>query len=277
MSAHGTAPEQKSDRTGGAQVESLAGGDLLVELRDAALHVTFNRPHARNAMTNAMYEALVTVCERADADDAVRVVVLRGAGDKAFVAGTDIRQFQGFTGDDGIAYEDRIAGVLARLRSVEVPVIAVVDGHCVGGGLGIASCADLRLATPRASFGMPIARTLGNTLAAGTLRRLTALLGETWVVRLVVAGERLTAQQADAAGFARLVEGDIDEAAAELARRISTSAPLTLWSIKELLRRGAGDRAVDDADVIARVYGSDDFAGAVDAFLTKTPWEWRGR
>lgn len=275
MSADETAGDAHD--AGDAQVEELAEGDLLVELRDSALHVTFNRPHARNAMTNAMYDALVTVCERADADDDVRVVVLRGAGDKAFVAGTDITQFRGFTGDDGIAYEERIAGVLARLRAVEVPVIAVVDGHCVGGGLGIAACADLRLVTARASFGMPIARTLGNTLAAGTLRRLVALLGESWVVRLVIAGERLSAEQADASGFARLVEGDIDGAAAELSDTIAASAPLTLWSIKELLRRGAGDREVDDADVVSRIYGSDDFAGAVDAFLAKTRWEWQGR
>ena len=258
-------------------IEELADGDLLVEQRESALHVTFNRPRARNAMTNAMYDALVTVCERVDADETVRSVVLRGAGDKAFVAGTDITQFRGFTGEDGIAYEERIAGVLDRLRAVEVPVIAVIDGHCVGGGLGIATCADLRLVTSQASFGMPIARTLGNTLAAGTLRRLVGLLGESWVVRLVLAGERISAQQADASGFARLVETDIDEAAAELTRTIAASAPLTLWSIKELLRRGAGSQDVDDADVITRIYGSDDFAGAVDAFLTKTSWDWQGR
>jgi enoyl-CoA hydratase/carnithine racemase len=217
-------------------------------------------------MTDAMYDALVVACERADGDDAVRSVVLRGAGDRAFVAGTDISQFRGFTGEDGIDYEERVAGVLARLREVQVPVIAVIDGHCVGGGLGIAACADLRLVTPRASFGMPIARTLGNTLSAGTLHRLVTLLGESWVVRLVLAGERLSAQQADESGFARLIDGDI-----------AASAPLTLWSIKELLRRGAGSLAVDDSDVITRVYGSDDFAGAVDAFLTKTPWDWQGR
>jgi enoyl-CoA hydratase/carnithine racemase len=258
-------------------IEELAGGDLLVELRDSALHVTFNRPRARNAMTDAMNDALVVACERADGDDAVRSVVLRGAGDRAFVAGTDISQFRGFTGEDGIDYEERVAGVLARLREVQVPVIAVIDGHCVGGGLGIAACADLRLVTPRASFGMPIARTLGNTLSAGTLHRLVTLLGESWVVRLVLAGERLSAQQADESGFARLIDGDIDEEATELARTIAASAPLTLWSIKELLRRGAGSLAVDDSDVITRVYGSDDFAGAVDAFLTKTPWDWQGR
>src|SRR5699024_7957396 len=94
---------------GGPVIEELADGDLLVEQRESALHVTFNRPRARNAMTNAMYDALVTVCERADADETVRSVVLRGAGDRAFVAGTDITQFRGFTGEDGIAYEERIA------------------------------------------------------------------------------------------------------------------------------------------------------------------------
>src|SRR5699024_3984482 len=112
---------------------------LLTEVRGRALHVTFNRPEARNAMTFEMYQGLADACERVDADPALRVLVLRGAGGRVFVAGTDIAQFRGFTGQDGIEYEQRIDAVLDALAAVTKPVIAGIDGHCVGGGPGIAS------------------------------------------------------------------------------------------------------------------------------------------
>src|SRR5688500_3344089 len=123
--------------------------DLLVERHGPALTVTFSRPAQHNAMTWAMYDGLYEACERADSDDDVRVLVLRGAGGDAFVAGTDIRQFAGFTGgDDGIAYERRISRVLVRLEDVDVPTVAAIRGWCVGAGLAIAAACDLRLSTP---------------------------------------------------------------------------------------------------------------------------------
>src|SRR4051794_10873661 len=116
---------------------------------DGALAIlTFNRPEARNAMTWEMYDALVGACDRVDQDDAVRVLVLRGAGGKAFVAGTDISQFEAFrTRDDALAYERRLDGTLDRLERVAKPVIAQIDGVAAGGGCAIAICCDLRIAT----------------------------------------------------------------------------------------------------------------------------------
>ena len=131
--------------------------------------LTFNRPEARNAMTWEMYEALVDACERVDGDASLRVLVLRGAGGKAFVAGTDIAQFQNFSDrDDGVKYEERLDRVLDRLERVTKPTIAQVQGVAAGGGCAIAFACDLRVATPDASFGIPIARTLGNCLSAAT-------------------------------------------------------------------------------------------------------------
>jgi len=125
--------------------------------------LTFNRPDARNALTWEMYEALVEACERVDSDASLRVLVLRGAGGKAFVAGTDIAQFQNFSDrDDGVKYEERLDRVLDRLERVTKPTIAQVQGVAAGGGCAIAFACDLRVATPDASFGIPIARTLGN-------------------------------------------------------------------------------------------------------------------
>src|SRR4029453_9001341 len=128
--------------------------------------LTFNRPQARNALTWAMYDALVTACERVDADPAIRVFVIRAAGD-AFAAGTDIGQFTGFrTGDDGLAYERRLDAVIDRLERVRVPTIAQVHGVAAGGGCAIALACDLRVCTPPARFRVPIARPLGHRPSA---------------------------------------------------------------------------------------------------------------
>jgi len=250
---------------------------LLTEVRGRALHVTFNRPEARNAMTFEMYQGLADACERVDADPALRVLVLRGAGGRAFVAGTDIAQFRGFTGQDGIEYEQRIDAVLDALAAVTRPVIAVIDGHCVGGGLGIASCTDVRVASERASFSVPIAKTLGNTLSANTLRRLVRAFGEPRAASMLLTARRVDAQEALLSGFLTEVAEDLDEAADRVVEQVAGGAPLTQWSIKENLRRLQAGGEVDDSDVVSTVYGSEDFAAAVEAFLSKTPMEWRGR
>ncbi len=123
--------------------------------------LTFNRPDARNAMTWAMYDALVDACAQVDADDRLRVLVLRANGE-AFAAGTDIRQFTAFTAaEDGLAYERRIDAVIDRLEQVTVATIAQVEGIAAGAGCAIALACDLRVCTPAARFGVPIARTLG--------------------------------------------------------------------------------------------------------------------
>src|SRR3981081_3061483 len=139
--------------------------ELLVDRDGPVLRVTFNRPEQRNALTWQMYTDLVAACEVADTDSDIRVMVLRGAGDVAFVAGTDIGQFAEFrTGEDGIAYEEKVGRVVGRLASVRVPTVAAVSGFCVGAGLGVAAVCDIRVATRSARFGIPIARTLGHWL-----------------------------------------------------------------------------------------------------------------
>src|SRR6476661_1664563 len=158
--------------------ECLSTKQAIYESDGPIATLTFNRPEARNAMTWEMYEALVDACDRVDDDPAVRVLILKGAGEKAFVAGTDISQFTAFRGaDDGIGYEERIDRVLDRLERVTKATIAEVRGVAAGGGCGIALTCDLRIATPDASFGIPVARTLGNCLSGATYSRLMDLLG----------------------------------------------------------------------------------------------------
>jgi enoyl-CoA hydratase/carnithine racemase len=211
-----------------------------------------------------------------DADPDLRVLVLRGAGGRAFVAGTDIAQFRGFTGADGVEYEKTIDEILGALAAVQKPVVAIIDGHCVGGGLGIAACADIRVASERASFSVPIAKTLGNTLSVNTLRRLVRAFGEPRTASMLLMARRVDAQEALLSGFLTEVADDLDAAAERVVEQVAGGAPLTQWSIKENLRRLNAGAEVDDSDVVSTVYGSEDFAGAVEAFLTKDTREWTG-
>lgn len=254
--------------------------DVIVERHGPVLGVTFNRPAQRNAMTWAMYDGLYEACERADKDDDVHVLVLRGAGGEAFVAGTDIRQFAEFTGgDDGVAYERRVSRVLDRLEDVNVPTVAAVQGYCVGAGLAIAAVCDLRLATPDARFGIPIARTLGNCLSMSTYALLVHHLGPARTLDLLLNGRFYAGREAHAAGFVAECTDDLDESLRQTVDRLAGHAPLTMWATKEAIRRQrrAAAAAVDGDDIVARVYGSEDFRAAVRAFSAKQTTTWTGR
>src|SRR5690625_1225485 len=250
--------------------------DLLTEVVGRSLRVTFNRPEARNAMTFEMYQRLGDACAQVDADPNLRVLVLRGAGGRAFVAGTDIAQFRGFSGVDGVAYEQRIDEVLGALAAVTKPVIAVIDGHCVVSGLGIACYADVRNGSASPSLSGPFARTLGHTLSAHTLQRLVRAFDQPRTASMLITARKVDAEEALLSVFLTSVAEDLDTEAEGLIERVVSGAPLTQWSIKENLRRLHSGEDVDDSDVIKAVYGSRDFATAVEGFLAKTPVEWLG-
>jgi enoyl-CoA hydratase/carnithine racemase len=236
------------------------------ERRGAAAWVTFDRPEAHNAMTFEMYEELHACCERADREDDVRVLVLRGAGPKAFVAGTDIRQFLDFSsGEDGLEYEATIDRIVGRLETVAKPTIAVVDGFAMGSGLALSAACDLRICTPAAVFGLPIARTVGNCLSMENYARLAALIGEARVKDIVFTARRVGADEALAIGLATEVVEDAEARVEELCSVLAGHAAMTMWATKEALRRL---RPVPDGDDLVRaVYGSEDFRARVRAFL----------
>jgi len=254
--------------------------DLLVEQEGPVLTVTFNRARQRNAMTWEMYERLFDACERVDADDEIRVMVLRSSNDKAFIAGTDIAQFTEFSGgEDGVAYEAKIARITNRLEDVDVPTVAAIRGFCVGGGLGLASVCDLRVATPSARFGLPIARTLGNCLSMNSYSVLLQQVGPSLALDLLLRGRLLTGEEAHALGFVAELcgEDDLESATEGVVETLLGHAPISMWAAKEAVRRFRRAAIPDGDDIVARAFGSKDFRRAVAAFATKERVAWEGR
>ena len=259
---------------------SASEGTVRWEADGPVARLTFDRPTARNAMTWRMYDDLAAACARIDADPAIRLAVLRGAGGKAFVAGTDIEQFRAFnSGEDGIAYEQRIEAYVGAVERLRVPTLALLEGWVVGGGLAIATACDLRIATAGTRFGVPIARTLGNTLSPQNLRRLTAAFGVGFVKRMLLAAEMPTAEELQPTGYLAAVVAPeaLAATADELSARLLRHAPIAMRATREILRRLAEDPRADADDLVRATYGSQDFHTGVEAFLTKSEPNWQDR
>ena len=255
--------------------------DITDELRDGILWITFDRPQARNALTFGMYERLAQLCRDMPTDGSVRAAVISGAGGKAFAAGTDMTQFRAFeTPQDALDYEHQIDAVLDAVERCPVPTIAAVNGACTGGGASIAAACDIRIASASLKFGFPIARTLGNCLAAGNLARLSELIGAGRVREIIFTARLIEADEALSIGLISEVLPD-EEAlmarAAVLAERVGSMAPLTLRATKEALRRNRMASEVEDSDLIISCYMSDDFRIGMEAFLGKTKPVWTGK
>jgi enoyl-CoA hydratase/carnithine racemase len=254
--------------------------EILVEQDGAVLTVTFNRARQRNAMTWGMYEGLFDACERADGDDEIRVMVLRSNSEKAFIAGTDISQFADFSsGEEGVAYEAKIARITNRLEDVDVPTVAAIRGFCVGGGLGLASVCDLRVATASARFGLPIARTLGNCLSMNSYSVLLQQVGPSVALDLLLRARLLTGEEAHALGFVAELcpEDELESTTDGVVRTLLGHAPISMWAAKEAVRRFRRASIPDGDDIVARAFGSEDFRRAVAAFAAKEQVEWQGR
>ncbi|WP_406857025.1 enoyl-CoA hydratase/isomerase family protein [Alsobacter sp. KACC 23698] len=255
--------------------------ELLYEARDGIARITFNRPEARNALTFAMYEKLAAICEAVNHDPSIRVMVITGAGDKAFAAGTDISQFRAFsTPEDALGYEARIDRVLGTIDRCRVPVIAAIVGACTGGGAGIAARCDIRIGSANARFGFPIARTLGNCLSIANLARLSQLIGPARVKDMIFTARLVEAEEAQRIGLLSEVL-DTPEAARRRADELATMmvghAPLTMQATKEGLRRIAEHNApAEGQDLILMCYMSQDFREGMEAFLNKRPPRFKG-
>jgi len=257
--------------------------EILFEVTGQIATITFNRPEAMNALTWNMYDRLVSYCEELDRHDDIRVAILRGAGEHAFVSGTDISQFQAFSEpQDAIDYERMTGEVTDRLERVRKPTIAMIHGVCVGAGANIALACDFRYADPNLRFGIPIARTLGNCLSLKGYSRLVDYVGPAKAKELIMLAKLLTAEEALNLGvLTEIVPSDqLETRTGEVAERLTQLAPLTLAATKESIRRIQAARTPDRAegeDLILSCYMSDDFRGAVQAFVEKRKYTWTGR
>ena len=254
---------------------------LLYDVRDNIGIVTINRPASRNAMLYPMYDRLAEICASLG-DGPVKALILTGAGEQAFCAGTDISQFRTLrTPEDALAYDAHVDHILEVLETCKVPTIAAIAGACTGGGAGLAATCDMRIGMVNARFGFPIARTLGNCLSIDIYARLRDLLGAARVKDLLFTSRLLGAEEAHRIGlFSELLpdHAALMARAEELARHLAGQAPLTLRATKESLRRlriaGQPEAA---HDLVLMCYMSADFREGMDAFLNKRPAVWQGR
>lgn len=246
--------------------------DLLIERREGAVEVTFNRPEKFNSFTRAMYTEMRDLFLATAEDTSVRAVVLRGAGGKAFAAGNDIADF---LSQDQVSYEAEIRTMFDALAALPQVTIAAIDGVCVGGGLGIATFCDVRVATAKSKFGYPIAKTLGNALSSPVLFRCAAIFGESITREMLLTARLVTADRAYGLGALAELVDDADALTAAVAALVEEIRPLsgvTRRTTKDQLsfRAGIIEQVPEGEEALLRqVYGGPDFAEGVRAFLAK--------
>lgn len=255
--------------------------DLLYEERAGVGWLTLNRPQTRNAITFAMYEGVADLCAQ-PLSLLPSVIVFTGAGDRAFAAGTDISQFTSFRSEDDVfTYEARMSAVLALIEQCPIPTIAAIKGSCTGGGAAIAAACDLRIGSPSARFGVPVARTLGNCLSIDNYRRLASIVGPSRLKEIMFRARLVDAEESLAIGWLHEI-AESDEVLFDLvdtiAHELKDLAPLTLRATKRALMhvRDGFDEELG-RDLVAMCYQSDDFREGVDAFINKRKPRWTGQ
>src|SRR4051812_31918880 len=212
---------------------------MLAEKEGAVGWVTFNNPERRNAMSLEMWAALSAILDAYEADDEIRVIVMKGAGDKAFVSGADISQFEKERADAAAAERYALISEAGRQRlyTLEKPLIAMVRGFCMGGGLAIAMAADLRFAAEGAQFAIPAAK-LGIAYGTDGLSRLYQLVGPSAALDIMFSARRLDAQEALSIGLINRVlpAADLEAYVRDYAATLSINAPLSIRASKLTMR-----------------------------------------
>ena len=243
--------------------------------------LTFNNPERHNAMSLDMWRDATGVLEQFEQDAAVRVIVLTGAGGKAFVSGADISKFESErnTLDAVATYNAAVDRFGQALMECSKPTIAMIRGYCVGGGLGIAVCCDLRIANDAARFGVPAAK-LGLGYGYANIRRIMDLVGPQFVTELLLTARQFDSAKAAQTGLVNHVVADaeIESYVRELAGVISDNAPLTIRAVKRIvreLRRDQPDMAACDA-LVKQCFESADYREGRKAFMEKRKPVFRG-
>lgn len=257
---------------------------LLVRHEPPLAWVIVNRPQARNALTAAVWDGLAAAAERLAADRAVRVVILRGAGEQAFISGADISEFGALRADAAAtaAYDARSARAWRGLQALPQPVIAMIHGFCFGGGVAVALACDLRMASEAARFAVPAAR-LGLSYPFESLERLVRVVGPTHAADILLSARPLSAAEAHHIGLVnRVVAADaLEETTRAYALAMADGAPLTLAAHKRAIQEVLRPAAARDLDAVRelarRCFDSADYQEGVAAFLEKRPARFQGR
>jgi enoyl-CoA hydratase/carnithine racemase len=260
----------------------FAEGKILAEIAAGIGTITFNNPEKRNAMSLEMWRGMVEALDRFADDETVRAVVLTGAGAKAFVSGADISQFDSQRADASAQrdYDALTSAGRARLAAFPRPVIARIRGFCLGGGLGLALQADLRIAADDAEFGIPAAR-LGVAYGAGMVRQLVTLVGPAHARMLLYTGIRIDAREAERIGLVNrtVAAEDLNETVDTLAHTIASNAPLSVRAAKLAVAAAefpgsVEPHALDTA--IDACFDSADYREGRSAFQQKRTPQFRG-
>jgi enoyl-CoA hydratase/carnithine racemase len=224
-----------------------------------------------------MYEELKNICDSLANNQSIRVAIFRGAGDKAFVSGSDIEQFINLQKDE--AYEVAVDAIFSSLQHLPIPTIALIEGLAVGSGLLIATACDFRISTPDARFGIPVARTLGNCLSPSNLAWISAHLGIPMVKKMLLTSDLIKAPELLASGYLyETVDAQHITAAADaLANKLAALAPITQKASKLSLARLLQQNLPDCTDLMRETYNSQDFREGVNAFLEGRPPKWKGK
>lgn len=249
--------------------------DLLVQRDGAVATVTLNRPQSRNAINLGTYQEIPKVAKSVDADPAIKVVVLRGAGTKAFAAGADIHEFEEVRGDaeSARAYNEYVAAAEHALEGISKPTIAMVHGFCIGGGCGLALTCDFRFSDTNARFGITPAK-LGLVYSLESTKRLVDLVGQAQAKWILFSGLHIDADRALRVGLVEAVYAPdaLETATAEFAATLASRAQYSVRSTKEIIRRiTAGQVEEDDHTRHLRNSSFDtaDYAEGVRAFVEK--------
>jgi enoyl-CoA hydratase len=257
---------------------------MLAHVEDGIGWMTYNNPARLNAMSYDMQIAVPRILGAFAADPEVHVIVVRGAGDKAFVSGADISEFseKRTTVAARADYDEALAHAWGSWRLVDTPIIAMIRGYCIGGGLLTAMKTDIRIAAEGSEFGVPAAK-LGLGYAYGGVEELMSLVGPAWAAEILFSARRLDADEALRVGLVnRVVPVDeLEPAVRELAATIAGNAPLTVRACKAAIREAQRDPSARDLDAVERLveacFRSEDYLEGQAAFAEKRPPRFRGR
>ncbi len=257
---------------------------MIAETGDGIGWMIFNNPDRRNALSLEMWEAITAILDAFQRDDAVRVVVMKGAGDKAFVSGADISQFedQRKNAEQAERYSAKSAGARQKLAELDKPLIAMIRGYCLGGGLSMAMGADIRIASEDAKFGIPAAR-LGIAYGYESLEQLVNLVGPSFAKEILFSARHFSAEEALRIGLVnRVVPVDeLEETVCELADTIASNAPLSVKATKMTVAEVLKDPSARNLEAVEQIvktcFDSQDYTEGRQAFIEKRKPRFGGR